>query len=105
MVRIRRLQARDERGKWYPEAYAIETPESKIVLRYPLTWEYLGGRYNAQIAERNLALAELEQVLSGRKLRWLAVETLPLDYEQALAVLDRECHVPTKQKAVVACAA
>jgi len=46
------------------------------------------------IQERGLSLEQLEQVLAGDSLRWLPVETLEMDDEDAIQALDRECHVP-----------
>lgn len=100
MVRIRRLQRKDEHGRWYTDAYAIETPDGHVRLRYPLSWEYLGAQYNAEISKQRLSLERLGELLSSRKLRWLAVETLVVDDDQALSILDRECNIPTMRKAV-----
>jgi hypothetical protein len=94
MIRIRKLQRKDENGTWHSDAYAVEMPDGQLVLRYSLAWEYLGGRYNRMIRERGLSLEQLEQVLSGDSLRWLSVENLEMDDEEAIQVLDRECHVP-----------
>lgn len=46
------------------------------------------------IQEQGLSLEQLEQVLAGDSLRWLPVETLEMDDEDAIQALDRECHVP-----------
>jgi len=46
------------------------------------------------IQEQRLSLEQLEQVLAGDSLRWLPVETLEMDDEDAIQSLDRECHVP-----------
>ncbi len=94
MVLIRRLQRKDEKGRWYTDAYAIETPDKRIELRYPLSWEHLGAMYNAEFRKRGLTLVELDQVLSGRNLKWLPLEALQVGYEQALSMLDRECNIP-----------
>ena len=87
------------------DAYAIETPEGHVVLRYPLAWEHMGAEYNAEISKRNLKLSELDKVLSGRHLRWLEPEAFEMNYDQVLAVLDRECNVPTSKKQILAHAA
>ena len=88
------IRAEGEDGAWHSDAYAVETRKGRITLRYSLAWEYLGGRYNQIIQEQGLSLEELEQVLGGDSLRWLAVETLEMDDEDAIQTLDRECHVP-----------
>ena len=100
MTSLRRLQRKDERGKWYTDAYAIEVPDGHVTLRYPLSWEHLGARYNAEIRQRRLTLEQLDALWSGRNLKWLMVETLPLAYDEALRTLDRECHIPTAKKAI-----
>jgi hypothetical protein len=100
MTRVRRLQRKDERGKWYTDAYAIERADGHVILRYPLSWEHLGARYNAEIRQRQLTLEQLEALWSGRNLKWLAIEPLPLLYDEAVHELDRECHIPTTRKAV-----
>jgi hypothetical protein len=94
MTRIRKLQRKGGDGTWHSDAYAIETRNGQITLRYSLAWEYLGGRYNQMIQEQGLSLEQLEQVLAGDSLRWLPVETLELDEEDTIQALDRECHVP-----------
>ena len=94
MTRIRKLQRRGGDGTWHSDAYAVETHNGQITLRYSLAWEYLGGRYNQVIQEQGLSLDQLEQVLAGDSLRWLPVETLEIDDEDAIQALDRECHVP-----------
>ena len=94
MTRIRKLQRKGRDGTWHSDAYAIETHNGQITLRYSLAWEYLGGRYNRMIQERGLSLERLEQVLTGDSLRWLPVETLETDDEEVIQALDRECHVP-----------
>jgi hypothetical protein len=94
MTRIRKLQRKGEDGTWHSDAYAVETRNGQITLRYSLAWEYLGGRYNRTIQEQGLSLEQLEQVLAGDSLRWLPVETLEMDEEDAIQALDRECHVP-----------
>ena len=94
MTRIRKLQRKGEDGTWHSDAYAVETRHGQIKLRYSLAWEYLGGRYNQMIQEQGLSLEQLEQVLAGDSLRWLPVETIEMDDEDAIRVLDRECHVP-----------
>ncbi|MGA9349579.1 MAG: hypothetical protein WBW48_12370 [Anaerolineae bacterium] len=94
MTRIRKLQRKGEDSTWHSDAYAVETRNGQITLRYSLAWEYLGGRYNQMIQEQGLSLEQLEQVLAGDSLRWLPVETLEMDEEDAIQALDRECHVP-----------
>jgi len=94
MTRIRKLQRKGEDGTWHSDAYVVETRHGQIMLRYSLAWEYLGGRYNRMIQEQGLLLEQLEQVLAGDSLRWLPVETLEMDDEDAIRALDRECHVP-----------
>jgi hypothetical protein len=94
MTKIRKLQRKGEDGTWHSDAYAVETRNGQITLRYSLAWEYLGGRYNQIIQERALPLEKLEQVLAGDSLRWLPVESLEMDGEDAIQALDRECHVP-----------
>lgn len=94
MTRIRKLQRKGEDGTWHSDAYAVETRNGQIALRYSLAWEYLGGRYNQMIQEQGLSLEQLQQVLAGDSLRWLPVETLEMDEEDAIRTLDRECHVP-----------
>lgn len=98
MVRIRRLQAQDEKGRWYNDSYAIETPDGQVEFRYNLTWEHMGGRYANQIRDSGLQLNKIDQVLSEPKLKWLPVETLDLSYAAATEVLDRECHIPSLQR-------
>ena len=93
MIRVRKLERKDEDGAWRSDAYAVEMPGGQVTLRYSLAWEYLGGRYNRLIQERGLPLEQLEQVLAGDSLRWLPVETCT-DDEQAIRTLDRECHAP-----------
>ncbi|MBM4465960.1 MAG: hypothetical protein FJ014_10490 [Chloroflexi bacterium] len=94
MTRIRKLQRKGEDGTWHSDAYAVETRHGQIKLRYSLAWEYLGGRYNRMIQEQGLSLEQLEQVLAGDSLRWLPVETIEMDDEDAIQALDCECHVP-----------
>jgi len=94
MTRIRKLQRKGGDGTWHSDAYAVEAHNGQITLRYSLAWEYLGGRYNQMIQEQGLSLDQLEQVLAGDSLRWLSVETLEMDDEDAIQALDRECHVP-----------
>jgi len=94
MTRIRKLQRKGEDGTWHSDAYAVETRHGQTTLRYSLAWEYLGGRYNQMIQEQGLSLGQLEQVLAGDSLRWLPVEILEMDEENAIRALDRECHVP-----------
>ncbi len=94
MVRVRKLEQRDEQGRWFSDAYAIETPDGTIEFRYSLAWEYLGGRYNQIIQRSGRTLEELEEVVRGSDLRWRSPRTLPLDYQEAVARLDRECCVP-----------
>lgn len=94
MIRVRRLQRKGSDGTWHSDAYAVETRDGQITLRYSLAWEYLGGRYNRMIRERGLSLEHLEQVLAGDSLRWLPVETLETDAKDVIQSLDQECHVP-----------
>ena len=94
MTRIRKLQRKGGGSTWHSDAYAVEARNGQITLRYSLAWEYLGGRYNRMIQEQGLSLEQLEQVLAGDSLRWLPVETLEMDDEDAIQALDRECHVP-----------
>ena len=94
MVRVRKLQRKGKDGAWHSDAYAVETPDGQVALRYSLVWEYLGGRYNRLIQERGLSLEQLEQVLADDSLRWLPVETFVMGDEQIIRTLDRECHVP-----------
>ncbi|PKO22487.1 MAG: hypothetical protein CVU38_09085 [Chloroflexi bacterium HGW-Chloroflexi-1] len=94
MIRVRKLQRKGAGGTWHSDAYAVETHNGRITLRYSLAWEYLGGRYNRMIQERGLSLEQLEQALAGDSLRWLPVETLEMDDEEVIQALDRECHVP-----------
>lgn len=91
MIRYRRLQVCDNRGRWYTDAYAVEDEQGQVLLRYPLSWEHLGSDYNARIRERKLSLEQLENLLKGPRLRWLAVESLALDFAHAVEQLDREC--------------
>jgi hypothetical protein len=93
MVRIRKLQRKGEDGRWHSDAYAIELRD-KVILRYSLAWEFLGSRYNQMIQEKDLSLEQLDQILTDDSLRWLSVEKLEVDTEEALNVLDCECHVP-----------
>ena len=88
------MQRKGSNGAWHSDAYAIETPNGQITLRYSLAWEYLGGRYNRMVQERGLSLEQLEQVLTGNSLRWLPIETLETDDEEIIQALDSECHVP-----------
>ena len=78
------MQRKGGDGTWHSDAYAIETRNEQITLRYSLAWEYLGGRYNQVIQERGLSLEQLEQVLAGDSLRWLPVETLEMYEEDAM---------------------
>jgi len=94
MTRIRKLQRKGEDGTWHSDAYAVETHNGQITLRYSLAWEFLGGRYNQMIQEQGLLLDQLEQVLAGDSLRWLPVETFEMDDKDVIRALDRECHVP-----------
>lgn len=94
MIRIRKLQRKGMDGTWHSDAYAVEMPNGRLMLRYSLAWEYLGGRYNRMIQEEGLSLEQLEQVLGGDSLRWLPIETLETDDGEAIQALDRECHVP-----------
>ena len=94
MTRIRKLRRKGKDGTWHSDAYAVETRNGQVTLRYSLAWEYLGGRYNRMIRERGLSLEQLEQVLAGASLRWLPIETLETDGEEIIQALDSECHVP-----------
>jgi hypothetical protein len=94
MTRIRKLQRKGEDGTWHSDACAVETRKGQITLRYSLAWEYLGGCYNQMIQEQGVSLEQLEQVLAGDSLRWLPVETLEMDDEDAIQALDRKCNVP-----------
>ena len=104
MIRIRRLQRKDEKGKWYTDAYAIETPDKRTLLRYPLSWEQVGARYNAEIQRRRLTLERLDELWSGRNLQWLEIETWSVPYDEALQRLNRECHIPIVKKSALALA-
>ena len=99
MVKFRRLQVCDKRGRWYTDAYAIEDEHRQVLLRYPLSWEHLGSDYNAQIRKLELSLEQLEMLLKGPQLRWLAVESLALDFAHAIKQLDRECGFALAPKA------
>lgn len=94
MTRIRKLQRKGSDGVWHSDAYAVETRNGQVTLRYSLAWEYLGGRYNRMIQEQGLSLEQLEQVLTGDSLRWLPIETFKTDDEEIIQALDSECHVP-----------
>jgi hypothetical protein len=97
MIKIRRLQLRNDEGRWALEAYAIEDAEGRVTLRYPLGWEYLGARYNGQIREQNLGLDQLEELVSGERLRWLQPEVVEdALVGRTLEALDRECHIPLR---------
>ncbi len=102
MTRARRLQSQDENGEWYSEAYAIESPEGAIIFHYPFWWEHIGGQYAYQIKESRLPLEHVEQILHAPKLKWLPVEKLDLTFEQAIELLDTECHIPRLKKKVAA---
>jgi len=58
MIRVRKLERKDEDGAWRSDAYAVEMPGGQVTLRYSLAWEYLGGRYNRLIQERGLPLEQ-----------------------------------------------
>ncbi len=102
MIHIRRLQRRDEQGEWYDDSYAIENSDGKVTFRYNLSWEYLGGRLNYQIQQSGLPLEGLEQVFNNPKMRWLPVEPVALDFEQATELLDPQFHIPRLKKKVAA---
>ena len=93
-MRIRRLQRRDETGRWYSDAYAVEGSEGRLTFRYSLAWEHVGARYHRRIRESGVGLERLEEVLSDPGIRWLPVETIDSRDTGALRALDRECQIP-----------
>lgn len=102
MVRIRRLQRKDEMGKWYDDSYAIESLDGKIHFRYNLAWDVIGSRYYGKIQQSGVPLEQVHLVLNEPGLKWLPVETLDLDFDQATEMLDPQFHIPRPKKKVPA---
>ncbi len=102
MIRIRRLELQDETGVWHPEAYIIENDAGGIELRYPLSWDVIGSKYYGAIQASGLPMEQVEQILSGTRLRWLPVETVAFDFEQATELLDPQFHIPRLKKKIAA---
>lgn len=94
MVRFRKLQRKGADGSWGADAYAIETESGRIVFRYPITWEHIGGLFNNRIDKEGPSLEDLDVLLDGSEsLRWAKVETLEIEPSVAIALLDVECGV------------
>jgi len=55
MTRIRKLQRKGEDGTWHSDAYAVETSNGQITLRYSLAWEYLMELLVDELAAREVA--------------------------------------------------
>lgn len=102
MIRARRLQGKDENGNWYSEAYAVQAPNGEIIFHYPFWWEHIGGQYANEMKQSDLPLEQIEQILSGPKLKWLALESLDMPFDQAMEFLDEECHIPRLKKKTLA---
>lgn len=96
-MRVRRLQFKDQDGQWYDEAYAFEDRTGQMMLRYNLTWERIGSRYNGQLQESGVSLDQIETVISPNDdLRWLPVQVIEEDgVASFLAALDEACAIPT----------
>ena len=101
MIRIRRLQRRDAKGKWYDDSYAIEQPTGEIEFRYNLTWERIGGEYAFAIKQSGLPLEQVEQVWDTPKMRWLPGEVFDMTYEEATELLDPQFHIPRLKKKIL----
>lgn len=94
MTRFRKLQRKGPDGSWDADAYTIETESGRIVFRYPITWEHIGGLFNNRIDKEGLSLEDLDVLLDGSEgLRWARVETLEIEPAAAIALLDVECGV------------
>lgn len=94
MTRYRILQRLDQDGIWVPDAYVIERSDGQIEFRYPLSWEYLGGRWNRHLRENHLTLNHLDRAMDlGGHLRWLPVEVTDEDASVVVDRLDALCHI------------
>ena len=102
MIRIRRLQAQDEKGNWYDDCYVIESPDGKIHFRYNLAWDVIGSRYYGKIQQSGVLLEQVHQVLNEKGFRWLPVETLDMTYDEATELLDPQFYIPRLKKKIVA---
>lgn len=104
MVRFRRLERKAETGEWFDDSYAIESPDGKIHFRYNLAWDVIGSRYYGKIQASGVSLEQVHLVLDEPGLKWLPVETLDMDFEQAIEFLDPQFHIPRLKKKVAASA-
>jgi hypothetical protein len=103
-VRIRILQAKDEDGHWYDDAYAFEDTTDHIVFRYNLTWEHIGSYYNGKLQETGVSLDEINTVIDpGDGMSWLLIEEVEDDQvESYLEALDEKCGIPKPRPIVQA---
>ena len=92
MMKIRRLQRRDENNQWYGDAYVYENDEGQIIFRYNLTWESVGARYNKKFKETGVSLEDIETImpLDGQTMRWLPIEVVE-EKNTIDPIVDAEC--------------
>ena len=103
-MRIRRLQSLgDDDQYWVDEAYAYETPDRTVRFRCnPMVWEGIGARHNRTLKAHGTPLEQIETViLTGDRLRWLEIEEIDDDPEEAIAHLDKVCNIPWLKPAPV----
>ncbi len=95
-MRIRIFQRWDEEPGWFDDAYAFEDGEGRVVFRYNLTWEQIGGRCSRRIREGGISLEEIETVIpSGDGARWLPIEVVAEEMAAAyLETLNEACGIP-----------
>jgi len=98
MIRYRILQRLAQGDNWAPDAYVIEKPNGQFDFRYPLSWEYLGGRWNRRFRRERPALEQLDRAIDlGERLRWLPVEATDEELDVVTARLDTLCHIRRSQ--------
>lgn len=96
-MRIRILEAKDEDGRWYQEAYAYEADPGQVLFVYNLLWERVGSYYNDKLKETGISLEKIETVIEpdNDDLRWLPVEVIEENEVEAyLEKLDETCGIP-----------
>jgi hypothetical protein len=95
-MRVRVIQAKDEDGQWYDDAYAFERSDGQVVFRYNLAWENIGSYYNGRLQETGISLDEVDTVINpGNEMRWLPVEEIVDEQIKSyLEALDERCAIP-----------
>ena len=96
-MRVRILQARDDDGQWYEEAYAYEDNTGQVIFVYNLLWERVGSYYNGKLKETGTSLEEIETTIEPNNddLRWMPIEVIDKDQVEAyLEELNEACVIP-----------